>query len=529
MVASGNVYINISWYLDVQLVNGIEEPINGTLMITPTGSAQELLMTLPYGKGSEIEVRERSLYDTYNPGGTIEHYSYDLLFEYEGSLGEQILLENISFSNYTYLYQMIDLQPIIDLPETIETDEDVWGDLPLDELIIDPDGDDLDIEAESDQNIHVNIIQGGSTLRFKNEIEHWSGTGWINLTVTWGENATYSNMTVIVQSINDAPYFVETPPELAMDEDKLVYFNFTGKVEDVEGSDIEISFPESDLYIIEYNETNMNATIWPADDLNGILEIEVNLSDGEETVFETLVINITPVNDAPVFNEPPEWNITMEKGNQTTINLTSMLFDVDGDELILRLDPVPYAFVDEYLLTVSIEDNYTHDMVQVFIIVSDGELGDTALLNIFLTGGIVADDDDDDDDDVNDTIGRIFIKPDEDSWNIEVEGEEGQTLYFVVEDSEGGRNSFILSYSDDKYITEIMADEANEGDEFWISRSENGEPIVDAPQGSLTGLKEEESDPFPIWIIILIIAILLIIIIAVIIAVTRGMGEYYEE
>jgi hypothetical protein len=535
IVTSGNVFLNVSWYLDVQLVNAVGYPINGTLMITPTGSAQEVLTILPDGKGNKIEVKDRSIPDTIIPGGIIEYYSNDLLFTYEGNPEDQILLENMSFSNYTYLYQMMDLKPILDLPETLETDEDAWGELPLDELIVDPEGESLDIEAESDPNIHVNLVQGGSTLKFKNEIENWYGTGWINLTITDGENTIFVNMTVIVHSVNDAPNFIQTPPELVLDEDSWTYFNFTGKVVDAEGSPIEITFLENELYTWEYNKKTMNLTIMPAENVNGLVQFEVNLSDGEVWTFENLILNITPVNDAPELNSPEDWNITLKKGNQTTINLTSMLFDVEGDNLTVSVYPSTHATVDGFLITIGYEVEFSEDRDQINITVSDGNLTDLAKLTIYLTGDpVVGDDDDDDiippdDDDVNDTVDSIKIVAGEDSWSIEVEGDEGQTLYFVVEDSEGGKTSFPLTYSNGKYRADIPAAEAGEGNDFWISTTEDGEPLVTAPQGTLPELKEKEDDPFPVWIIFLILAVLIIMIVVVIILVTRGKGEEEHE
>ncbi len=113
---------------------------------------------------------------------------------------------------------------------------------------------------------------------------------------------------------------------------------------------------------------------------------------------------------------------------------------------------------------------------------------------------------------------------------MEVSGEEGMTLYLVIEDDEGNRTSYPLNYANGSYTAEIPEGEGKEGYDYWISDAEDGDPMEDAWSGSLPPLKEKMEHEFPVWIIILIIVLLLLAVIVVLIAMKRGSGGGpYEE
>ncbi|MBN1540473.1 MAG: hypothetical protein JW939_10040, partial [Candidatus Thermoplasmatota archaeon] len=114
---------------------------------------------------------------------------------------------------------------------------------------------------------------------------------------------------------------------------------------------------------------------------------------------------------------------------------------------------------------------------------------------------------------------------------VEVTGDEGMTLYFVVEDEDGNRISYPLTYSNGKYTAEVPKDDAEKGYDYWISDTENGDQMEDAWSGSLPSLKEGGDDEFPLWIIILILVAVVLLALAILLVVSsrRPHGDLEEE
>jgi hypothetical protein len=109
------------------------------------------------------------------------------------------------------------------------------------------------------------------------------------------------NVTIDVLPVNDAPYFVVALPAPVVDEDTWAWVNLTGKIAVPENDNITVSFPDGADYVLDWDETNLNLTITPADNFNGLLEIEVNLTDGMDWTVETLYVIVRSVNDPPTF------------------------------------------------------------------------------------------------------------------------------------------------------------------------------------------------------------------------------------
>ena len=665
--AADNMYIyneavlNVSWHLEAEVVDGRGDPLDINFKIFWDGMSPPYNRDIENGKIAKRAIMQYSQKGEVRPRYKVNDYQFQSN-DYPMNMHK---INDFVIYGYTRWDIVLDLAPFNDMPDEFHVDEDEWLELDLYDHFTDPEGLDLTFTIDHTENLNV-VHTGGRTsgdLKIKNSQPDWYGTGWVKVVaVDTGKNETEKNFTIIIDPVNDAPRFTEPLPVLTVEEDGWTYYNFTGKVMDVEGSPVEISFPGSQDYTLEYNETTMNLTIRPAGDYFGMLKVEVNLSDGDVWTFEDLMINVTPVNDLPqvdimmdngtiaplveydnttepvtmayelvleedgyvefrlnavdvdstnltyyfmeedlshgaievetyqievivnettnqtemqnvtvpmnftytpaendfegdlvrfvvddgegattvrvwfrvtpvndpiVFDAPAEWNVTVDVDVASTIDIGPWISDADGDSPIITTSS-DFISVEGTILTLLYNNSYEGSTETVTVTVSDGFV--QVPVQLLVTIIQVADDDDDDDDDAEPTIGKPEVKGKGDKWVVEAEGTEGQDLWVVVEDDDGTRKSYKMTYSEGRYSADIPKEDAEEGFDYWISDAEDGDPVDNSLRGTLPSVKEEEEDEFP-WLVVLLIIIILVLLIIVVLLYARGKGagEEYEE
>ncbi|MEA3559947.1 MAG: hypothetical protein U9R75_11900, partial [Candidatus Thermoplasmatota archaeon] len=383
-----DVYLNISWFMDVRITDGNGEPIDSRFSHRISGSGPFVHLDSSTGVFEKILFRDRSLHGE-EPQVTTT-WDFQFRSNDEPSMFETISNHNVN--DYSEMNVEINFKPTNDLPMTLDLVEDQWFELNLYDHFADREDEELEFELEMSANLNV-VQPGGSTsgdIRIKNKQPDWYGTGWVKITGTdSGGKTTMANSTVEVHPVNDAPMFTEALPMLTIKEDSWTYFNFTGKVVDVEGTDVTLSFSEDPDYTVEYNETLMNLTIWPAENFFGMLEVEINLSDGDAWTHDMLMINVTSVNDLPEIAVMMD-NITAEiveyALNETTnISVHEMVLDEDTsidlwiDATDVDSENLSYSFDEEDLMHGSIEV----EVNQIEVIVNETS-NETEMQNIIV-------------------------------------------------------------------------------------------------------------------------------------------------
>ena len=76
--------------------------------------------------------------------------------------------------------------------------------------------------------------------------------------------------------------------------------------------------------------------------------------------------------------------------------------------------------------------------------------------------------------------------------------------------------------------TSYSADKAGEGNDIWISGSEDGGPLQGVSKEKLPSLKEED-DGSPLWLFPLLIGVVALVILMIIFILSRKKGPTYEE
>ncbi|MCQ9052581.1 tandem-95 repeat protein [Vibrio diabolicus] len=225
----------------------------------------------------------------------------------------------------------LDIKPVNDAPiatnDAIQTDED--SQVVIDVLANDSDieGDDLSITSASvseEQGI-VEIVDGKLVFT---PAENFNGNATISYTISDGELEDEAQVSVTVNSVNDAP--IAFNDATITEEDTSVTIDVLPNDTDIDGDTLSIesvSVP-SDQGQVEIIDGKLVFT--PTENFNGDAEITYTVTDGSLTDQATVTVTVNAVNDTPVVESNIADQTLAEDFTPYTIDLNTAFSDVDN-------------------------------------------------------------------------------------------------------------------------------------------------------------------------------------------------------
>jgi Ca2+-binding RTX toxin-like protein len=133
----------------------------------------------------------------------------------------------------------------------------------------------------------------------------YNGVLTVDVTASDGQYQATDQFVLTVAPINDAPVVAVLIPDTSSPEDQALNFNIpTQTFFDVDGNALTLSAQLTDGTALPawltFNASVGSFTGTPPANFNGNLNVKVTASDGTLSTFDTFVLAITPVNDAPV-------------------------------------------------------------------------------------------------------------------------------------------------------------------------------------------------------------------------------------
>ncbi|MBI1935729.1 S8 family serine peptidase [Candidatus Woesearchaeota archaeon] len=257
-------------------------------------------------------------------------------------------------------------------------------------------------DADND-SLNFSLIQypEGITINSSTGIVAWvpsnSDVGSHSITLNAGDGNLSSNQTFILEviNVNDAPNLTTALIDIKFPEDSFNdTLNLSRHFTDVDNATLS--------YSASSNDTNVSITIYQnstikfnsSKDWNGIANATILASDGQYNASGSFIVNITPVNDAPVLNTIQ--NITVNETGLADIYSSGnvMATDIDGDNIQYTYTAplnasgqwqTTYTDARKYLVTVTANDsNGGIDQKNVVITVLDKpkDENDTVVGNI---------------------------------------------------------------------------------------------------------------------------------------------------
>ncbi|MFH4678513.1 tandem-95 repeat protein [Vibrio diabolicus] len=274
-------------------------------------------VTIESGNGTLIDNNDGSW--TYIPEAdddTEVSFSYDIIDDDGGVINGNANL---------------DIKPVNDAPiatnDAIQTDED--SQVVIDVLANDSDieGDDLSITSASvsEKQGIVEIVDGKLVFT---PAENFNGNATISYTISDGELEDEAQVSVTVNSVNDAP--IALNDATITEEDTSVTIDVLPNDTDIDGDtlSIESASVPSDQGQVEIIDGKLVFT--PTENFNGDAEITYTVTDGALTDEATVKVTVNAVNDTPVVESSIADQTLAEDFTPYTIDLNTAFSDVDN-------------------------------------------------------------------------------------------------------------------------------------------------------------------------------------------------------
>ncbi|MBN1389379.1 MAG: cadherin-like domain-containing protein [Candidatus Thermoplasmatota archaeon] len=524
-----NYSIKACWYMNVRPLNEIGlhvdtnlnvKNISGTYIADHQLSGEWQLIQGPF---LTFTRGDRWYYDGVDP--KYEDVLCNLTFTAEN----RVWNTSVNWSRYIELDLTLDASPTFTDPGTFHFDEDTILDLNISYLFQDFDP------------INIEVLNSDGNLTFENDTvrstyDNWTGTSNVTFRATdsFG-NITDGTVTFMVDPINDGPVISSALTEITMDEDTTFVIELEDYMYDVEGDPLEWSFDEAENLTVSLDNSTWNLTLTPNTNWFGNTSMKLHLSDGLAISNITVPVNVRSVNDAPVFNAPANWNITVFRGTLGTIDLLSMVSDVEGDGISFSMDPTSeYVTITGGELEIIFPESIDATLFTIEITADDGNGGrDTVPIRIIIDHGTAPPPEDWD-------LYSSKVEIDEEgNWYVEAVGMPGIDVYLVVKDEAGGTATYKLEEDSEhpgNFSLEIDSSKFEEGmaySYFFTNATGNGDLEPD-----LSGIEvqpgEEVEEVFSIWALILggiciLVLVLLVMIVLIVVVVKRSSKSTDEE
>ena len=161
-------------------------------------------------------------------------------------------------------------------------------------------------------------------------------TRTVNFTINDGElNSTPVTRNITVESLNDCPVISGHASLSTPEEDTILI-----RLDDLTFSDVDDGPGSFSILVAGGDNYTFNGNIvTPATDFNGMLNVNVMLSDSECSVDYVLPVSVKPVNDPPQFNF--EKIVTDAYENQTYLSVIKASDSDPGDTIIYSVVQKP--------------------------------------------------------------------------------------------------------------------------------------------------------------------------------------------
>ena len=520
-VSLPHCYANWTWPLTVEVVDEVDDPIPADLGIWSSQGEEVFSGSVPgYYHNQSVLGYSHSVF-----GGNLTMNDY-MIRAQEGGNEKESYVNMTSPQHLTFRFNHV---PTVDpgAPSVLTFEEDTTLEENVSGWFLDRDQLDISLVSSSD-NISASLE---GTLLSLIPAGNWSGVEALTVSAedTLGEIVSHT-VDVNVTEVNDAPVQIEPIPELVTEEDRSAWIELGGYFTDVDDEDLEWGNNSVSNCTLEWNASNL--TLTPVEDWYGVMIIPITISDGEREIEAELIFNVTPVNDPPVWKGEDPLRVDADVGVEAELEISRWIEDVDTPlDLISVMTDSGNVTYSEGSLTVLYpeEAQSMNDTVEVTI--SDGEYSTSFRLIVNLTEaqtewGI---------DDAN-----VTVDPDTGDWSVEVEGNEDQDVWVVVEGPEGKESYRLEETSPGHYETKIPGSSFQPGGEYTyhFSDTEDGEDLTGGQFGGSVTQPETvgdddtdeedddddgETDYF--WFVLIGLILIVAVIVIFVYVRSRTMGE----
>ena len=253
---------------------------------------------------------------------------------------------------------------------------------------VDPDGQivravSANLSGQHADHFSISILENGEQLTVTHVIdEEWIGEADANITLQ--ADGMYVDQRVIQLRVMllpvDDPVQLQSaiPQQVLIEDGPSVHLNLSDIVIDPEGAEIVGSIDgnsNGQTAFVSYEITSGVLTLTPLENASGAEIVQILLGDGTNSgVLLDLPIRIDPVDDAPFINYSLWRDIELNEDESFNLDLSTLAYDIDGDELVWTYDIQSINFTAERStsnIVITPMDNFFGDAGILWLEVTD--------------------------------------------------------------------------------------------------------------------------------------------------------------
>ena len=165
------------------------------------------------------------------------------------------------------------------------------------DFVYDPDNADSSLTWSFSETDYVYVTMDEDSVILSSK-KDWFGKDTLSVKVSDGEFFDEASFVITVHPVNDPPYFTELMPDsILFDSNVRDTLLLTGLASDVDNPDSSLiwSYIQSSFVLCDINGTLNSAVFWVEENLSGQDTIVLSVSDGEFTVYDSLIVIVSPV------------------------------------------------------------------------------------------------------------------------------------------------------------------------------------------------------------------------------------------
>ena len=254
-----------------------------------------------------------------------------------GNENAQVIAQDSQFQ--TTAFVNVTVLPVEDAPYLMKPMADVnmeqaksFGPFDLNAFLFDndtlyPQGDKLSFGVFANGSIWVNLTSGGK-VTLTAPVNFW---GAVNMTFTATDiagNIASGVCKVTVRHVNQPPLVKNEPPELLVDEDGSLLFDFSSVFWDPDGDPVTLTATQNMNIEVFTAPGDLNVTFRPKPDMSGFYEnilLTAKDSSGTGSNYVVAKVTVVPVNDPPRITAfSPPGNVTLTEGEALDFSVAAL-------------------------------------------------------------------------------------------------------------------------------------------------------------------------------------------------------------
>ncbi len=289
------------------------------------------------------------------------------------------LLASVSIS-VTITVAPVNDPPVINLPVSVNFNEDSSLTLDLNSYVTDIDNTVLVVSAQNSAHVFATITGMNAVIT---ATLNWNGTEIVHFTVSDGQAAITGQTTVTVNPVNDPPV-IDLPTSFTYAEDGNLLVNMTPYVLDLDNSNITLTASGNQNVTVLINGLDVTLGALPNWYGSESITFTVNDNVGRAIASDITNVIVTPVNDPPVINLPASF--TFAEDTNLVLNMATYVSDIDNANLTVTAQNSEHVSVVMNGLTATLTATVNWNGTEaIHFTVSDGLLIATGQTNIIVT------------------------------------------------------------------------------------------------------------------------------------------------